>query len=58
MRDGSDFAPMPMFRADVAGYRSVPRQIGLTAVFECKHAVVARQLSKKRAPRGDAFEDV
>src|SRR5205814_1303873 len=26
-------------RADVAGYRSVPKQIGSTAVFECKQAL-------------------
>lgn len=27
------------YRADVAGYRPRPRQIGLTAVFECKQAL-------------------
>jgi hypothetical protein len=27
------------YRADVAGYRSVPKQIGSTAVFECKQAL-------------------
>ena len=38
MRDGGDFAPI-RYRADVAGYRSVPKQIGSTAVFECKQAL-------------------
>src|SRR4029079_13662407 len=27
------------YRADVAGYRSIPKQIGSTAVFECKQAL-------------------
>src|SRR4029450_8965763 len=31
--------PRCRYRADVAGYRSVPRQIGSTAVFECKQAL-------------------
>src|SRR4030095_10441121 len=31
--------PPCRYRADVAGYRSVPKQIGSTAVFECKQAL-------------------
>src|SRR5215472_8787292 len=31
--------PRCQYRTDVAGYRSVPKQIGSTAVFECKHAL-------------------
>ena len=31
--------PRCRYRADVAGYRSVPKQIGTTAVFECKQAL-------------------
>jgi len=31
--------PRCRYRADVAGYRSVPKQIGSTAVFECKQAL-------------------
>src|SRR5207237_8123950 len=31
--------PRFRYRADVAGYRSVPKQIGSTAVFECKQAL-------------------
>src|SRR5262245_14464398 len=31
--------PRCRYRADVAGYRSVPRKIGSTAVFECKQAL-------------------
>ena len=31
--------PQCRYRADVAGYRSVPKQIGSTAVFECKQAL-------------------
>ena len=31
--------PRCRYRADVAGYRSVPKQIGSTAVFECKRAL-------------------
>src|SRR5499427_3810794 len=28
--------PQCRYRADVAAYRSIPKQVGLTAVFECK----------------------
>src|SRR6476659_9428831 len=31
--------PRCRYRADVAGYRSVPRQVGSTAIFECKQAL-------------------
>jgi hypothetical protein len=31
--------PRCRYRADVAGYRSAPKQIGATAVFECKQAL-------------------
>ena len=31
--------PRCRYRADVVGYRSVPKQIGPTAVFECKQAM-------------------
>jgi hypothetical protein len=31
--------PRCRYRADVAGYRSAPKQIGSTAVFECKQAL-------------------
>src|SRR5262252_1715905 len=31
--------PRCRYRADVAGYRSLPKQIGSTAVFECKQAL-------------------
>jgi hypothetical protein len=31
--------PRCRYRADVAGYRSIPKQIGATAVFECKQAL-------------------
>lgn len=31
--------PRCRYRADVAGYRSIPKQIGTTAVFECKQAL-------------------
>ena len=31
--------PQCRYRADVAGYRFVPKQIGATAVFECKQAL-------------------
>src|SRR5205809_7576288 len=31
--------PRCRYRADVAGYRSVPKQIGPTAVFGCKQAL-------------------
>jgi hypothetical protein len=31
--------PRCRYRADVVGYRSVPKQIGSTAVFECKRAL-------------------
>ena len=31
--------PRCRYRADVVGYRSVPKQIGSTAVFECKQAL-------------------
>src|SRR6266540_7210556 len=31
--------PRCRYRADVAGYQSIPKQIGLTAVFECKQAL-------------------
>ena len=31
--------PRCRYRADVAGYRSVPKQVGSTAVFECKQAL-------------------
>src|SRR5215469_12732391 len=31
--------PRCRYRADVAGYRSVPKQIGSTAIFECKQAM-------------------
>src|SRR5438067_12200240 len=31
--------PRCRYRADVAAYRSVPKQIGSTAVFECKQAL-------------------
>src|SRR6476660_7835413 len=31
--------PRCRYRADVAGYRNVPKQVGLTAVFECKQAL-------------------
>ena len=31
--------PRCRYRADVAGYRAVPKQIGSTAVFECKRAL-------------------
>jgi hypothetical protein len=31
--------PRCRYRADVAGYRNVPRQIGSTALFECKQAL-------------------
>jgi len=31
--------PRCRFRADVAGYRNIPKQVGLTAVFECKQAL-------------------
>src|SRR6201989_726090 len=31
--------PRCRYRADVAGYRSVPKQIGSTAIFECKQAL-------------------
>src|SRR5262245_18342895 len=31
--------PRCRYRADVPGYRSVPKQIGSTAVFECKQAL-------------------
>jgi len=31
--------PRRRYRADVAGYRSVPKQSGSTAVFECKQAL-------------------
>jgi hypothetical protein len=31
--------PRCRYRADAAGYRSVPKQIGSTAVFECKQAL-------------------
>jgi hypothetical protein len=31
--------PRCRYRADVAGYRSAPRQIGSTAIFECKQAL-------------------
>src|SRR5262249_57848211 len=31
--------PRRRYRADVAGYRSVPKQSGSTAVFECKKAL-------------------
>src|SRR5262249_51459249 len=27
------------YRSDVAGYRNVPKQVGSTAVFECKQAL-------------------
>src|SRR5439155_862276 len=30
--------PRCRYRADVAGYRSVPKQVGSTAIFECKQA--------------------
>src|SRR4051794_20807935 len=31
--------PRCRYRADVAGYRYVPKQLGATAVFECKQAL-------------------
>ena len=31
--------PRCRYRADMAGYRSVPKQIGSTAIFECKQAL-------------------
>jgi hypothetical protein len=31
--------PRCRYRADVAGYRNVPKQVGSTAVFECKQAL-------------------
>ena len=31
--------PRCRYRADVAGYRSVPKEVGSTAVFECKQAL-------------------
>src|SRR3954470_11846514 len=31
--------PCCRYRADLAGYRSIPKQIGSTAVFECKQAL-------------------
>ncbi|MGE5214044.1 MAG: hypothetical protein ACM3NN_10180 [Nitrospirota bacterium] len=31
--------PRSRYRADVAGYRSIPKQIGSTALFECKQAL-------------------
>src|SRR5215470_6774983 len=31
--------PRCRYRADVAGYRSLPKQIGSTAVFECKQVL-------------------
>ena len=31
--------PRSRYRADVAGYRSVPKQVGSTAIFECKQAL-------------------
>jgi len=31
--------PRCRYRADVAGYRSTPKQVGSTAVFECKQAL-------------------
>jgi len=31
--------PRSRYRADVAGYRAIPKQIGSTAVFECKQAL-------------------
>jgi len=31
--------PRCQYRADVAGYRNVPKQVGSTAVFECKQAL-------------------
>ena len=31
--------PRCRYRADVAGYRSIPKQVGSTAVFECKQAL-------------------
>jgi hypothetical protein len=31
--------PRCRYRADVAGYRSVPKQVGSTAIFECKQAL-------------------
>ena len=31
--------PRCRYRADVAGYRSIPKQIGSTVVFECKQAL-------------------
>ena len=31
--------PRCRYRADVAGYRAVPKQVGSTAVFECKQAL-------------------
>ena len=31
--------PRSRYRADVAGYRSAPKQVGSTAIFECKQAL-------------------
>jgi len=41
--------PRCRYRADVAGYRSVPRQIGSTAVFECKRVLCDLQRDNCRS---------
>jgi hypothetical protein len=38
MRNGSEFAKMPV-SADVAACRPQPKQIGTTAIFECKQVL-------------------
>src|SRR5438093_7154617 len=41
--------PRCRYRADVAGYRSAPKQIGSTAVFECKKALCDLQRDNCRS---------
>ena len=58
VRDGSDFAPMPISRGR-GRYRSVPKQIGATVIFECKQALCdlrrdnCRQRGRAQAARSD-----
>lgn len=51
--------PRCRYRADVAGYRSIPKQIGSTAVFECKQALCdLRRDNCRSAPARDRLEAI
>src|ERR1044071_9261274 len=51
--------PRCRYRADVAGYRAIPKQIGSTAVFECKQALCGlRRDNCRSGPARERLETI